>query len=132
MIYFLKKFYPTLSLICLICFLSLASFKSLPSTPTLPHMDKVVHFCMYAALSYVLLFDLTRTHSRQKIHTKKIIETLLIAICMGGLMELTQGYLTTTRSADWWDMLANTSGAIAGTTFGRITLPAIYKLYKKR
>lgn len=132
MIQFLKKFYPTILLIAVISFLSLASFKSLPTTPRIPNMDKIVHFCMYMALSYVLLFDMSRTHPKRKAGLREMVCAFIAATCMGGMMELLQGYLTTARFADWWDMLANTLGAVTGTLLGAFTLPLILRLLRIR
>lgn len=130
---FLIKFYPTLLLMGIIAFLSLASFSSVSDMPKLPHMDKLVHFCMYMAMSYVLLFDLSRTHPLQKVRCREMLIAFITATLTGGLMELMQGTLTATRSADWWDMLANTCGALSGVLLGLLTLPAILKLlYRKR
>ncbi|MEG0948594.1 MAG: VanZ family protein [Bacteroidales bacterium] len=119
-------------LIGVISFLSLATFNSLPSTPAIPHMDKIVHFCMYMALSYILLFDMSRTHPKRHPGKNEIIMAFIVAVCMGGTMELLQGYLTESRSADWWDMLANTCGAATGVLIGTITLPRILTLLRFR
>lgn len=132
MAYFFKKFYPTILLIAVISFLSLASFKSMPSVPTFPHMDKLVHFCMYMALSFILLFDLSRTHPLRKVNAKGMVTAFVFATAMGGIMEIMQGCLTETRAADWWDMLANTCGATAGILVGWAVLPFILKLIKRR
>ena len=42
----------------------------------------------------------------------------LVATVSGGLAELAQGMLTTTRSMEWLDLLANVSGALAGVVLG--------------
>lgn len=119
-------------LIAVISFLSLATFNSLPTTPSIPHMDKIVHFCMYMALSYILLFDMSRTHPKRRPERKETISAFIVAVCMGGTMELLQGYLTDSRSADWWDMLANTCGSAMGVVLGAITLPAILSFCRFR
>lgn len=46
--------------------------------------------------------------------TKKGLVLLLIAIVYGILMEIFQGLLTIDRTADKYDVIANSSGAIVG------------------
>ena len=42
----------------------------------------------------------------------------LIATLSGGLAELAQGYLTSSRSMEWLDLLANGGGALVGIILG--------------
>ncbi|MEG1587357.1 MAG: hypothetical protein RR346_10830, partial [Bacteroidales bacterium] len=80
----------------------------------------------------VLLFDLSRTHPKRKVYFREMVIAFIIATCMGALMEVLQGIATSSRSADWWDMAANSGGAITGTLIGMVTLPVIFSvLFRK-
>lgn len=127
MIYFLKKFFPTLLIIICILFLSLASFRSVTVEPIVPYMDKIVHGCMYFGFSLVLLFDLIRTNPHLKVKKIYLLETFITASLFGGLMEILQASVTTSRQAEWMDMGANMTGALAGIIIGYFILPTIIK-----
>ena len=66
------------------------SFFTPPKTDLeeIPNIDKLVHVCMYGGLS------------------------------MRGCIELMQAYLTTNRSGDWLDFLANSTGVLLAVLFG--------------
>lgn len=120
---FFGKFYPTFLLIGCITLLSVANFSSLEIKPTVPNMDKLVHGVMYFGLSLVLLEDLISPEKPRRRYPRYMLIAFLIAVSIGGLMELIQNYLVSSRSGDWYDMLANTIGAFAGVWTGYWILP---------
>lgn len=67
--------------------------------------DKVVHFSGYLAVAVLL-----RLGWRQA----PMWLLWLVATVSGGLAELAQNVLTTTRSMEWLDFVANGSGALVG------------------
>ena len=72
---------------------------------------------MYGGLCLVIWFEYLRTH--KNIHAGKI--TLFGWFCpivMSGLLELAQEYLTTCRSGEWMDLLANSVGATLAYLLG--------------
>ncbi|MBC5619980.1 MULTISPECIES: VanZ family protein [Butyricimonas] len=75
----------------------------------IPHLDKVVHFGMFFIMS-VFLCDALR-------HKLSSRACYLIAIgfsfAYGGLIEILQ-YKYFHRGGDWWDLLADVLGGIAG------------------
>lgn len=75
-----------------------------------PYMDKVIHMLMYFILSITILASLIRTGKRKKYYHMLI--TFVWVISYGMLMEVLQFYLTQTRSAEFLDILANTTGCI--------------------
>jgi VanZ family protein len=89
-----------------ITYLSLASVEGLSSQIQIPNKDKIVHFSFYFGFVYLWWKGLAIQQNSAK--------TLLLcsAIGYGLLMELLQYYCTTNRSADIWDILANSLGAI--------------------
>ena len=60
MIHFLKKYILTILLITVITILSVINLNNFDVQPTFSWMDKVVHFIMYGALSFIIVFDLLR------------------------------------------------------------------------
>ena len=40
---------------------------------------------------------------------------IVLPSCLGGILELVQAYLTTCRSGEWLDVIADTIGAVIGT-----------------
>lgn len=75
---------------------------------SLPYLDKVAHFSFY--FGYTVLFILA---FRSKLWA------VITALFLGATMEILQGLLTTTRSADYIDMLFNTFGTVVALLFMR-------------
>lgn len=85
--------------------------------------DKVVHFVFYFVFAFLwgnYLF------SEKKTQNKTLFSIVIVAVMLGGIMEISQELFTEHRMADWYDMLANTIGVVCGT----ITL-WLYKNKKK-
>ncbi len=85
-----------------------------------PFFDKWVHFVMYGALSFAMWLD--ANHYRLPFGLKLsclscrfYLVMVIIPSALGGLMELVQAYLTTVRSGDFIDFLADIIGAVIGT-----------------
>jgi VanZ family protein len=93
----------------LITVASLVSFNSVPKV-NIPGNDKVVHFLFY--LVFVVLWSFTNWQSYFKIKFDLLI--VVLAIIYGIIIEILQGVLTQTREADFYDVLANSSGAVFG------------------
>jgi|WetSurMetagenome_2_1015567.scaffolds.fasta_scaffold02763_4 VanZ family protein len=94
----------------LILYLSLASADSLNKIPVIhfPGMDKVVHFCMYAFLTGVLILE-----NRKRISgVASVFIIVLIPFFLGAILEILQSMITSTRTGSMADLLANTGGII--------------------
>ena len=128
MLQLFKNFWPTIILIGTILFLSLAKVQAPPSLPLFPHMDKVAHFLMYFALSFTLLFDISRSYTRGYVEKLPILFSFSLATLMGILLELGQKWLTQGRQAELADGIANTTGAFCGVLFGWVTIRFILRL----
>lgn len=103
------KNYP-LSLICTlaITILSLAPIGAPEVAQDVPFFDKWAHFVMYGGLSFLLFYE-TKTRSLL------LASALLLYACLlGGLMEIGQATLTTYRSGEWLDFVADSIGALLG------------------
>jgi len=105
-------FFLAISWTVLITFLSLVTIGSFGSNIPIPNKDKIIHVVLY--FGFVVLWILYKNKSN---YTKKTgIAILFIAIGYGILMEVLQ-YFTATRSPDFYDVLANSSGALLGLLF---------------
>lgn len=76
-----------------------------------PNADKVVHFTFY--LGFVILWYRYLVFRNSILLNNKIV-LVLLSILFGIMIEFAQKYLTTTRQADIIDVLANSSGSVAG------------------
>lgn len=86
-----------------------------------PLFDKWAHFVMYGFLTIVVWAETTVNEKTQK--TKKAAWWLLIFGCilpalLGGLLEIAQATLTTTRSGELLDFYADSIGAVLGACIG--------------
>ncbi|MGV1011016.1 MAG: VanZ family protein [Flavobacterium sp.] len=119
-----KKTYLWLALLwtCIVTVLSLVTIGNIGSSIPIPNKDKYVHFTFYFVFVVVWFLFAKRTNMTKKI--KWIV--LFSAIGYGILMEICQGIISTNRSPEVMDVLANSIGAITGLIF--ITI--ILKKYK--
>ena len=78
-----------------------------------PLIDKWVHFVMYASLSIAMWID--QKNAPQPLSPSFYLWMIVLPSCLGGILELVQAYLTTCRSGEWLDVIADTIGAVIGT-----------------
>jgi VanZ family protein len=116
------KRYPLSHLVAVvIVILSLYPFGEIEIMGDVPLADKWTHMVMYGGLCLIIWYEYLRSH--KSINAQKI--TLYGYICpvaMSGLLELAQEYLTTCRSGEWLDLLANTTGATLTYLIGWLIL----------
>lgn len=124
----------------LIAVLSLMPAQEFPQTD-IKFADKWAHWVMYGFLTLVMGIDYvlrdeylstkpyTSWHQRLAHKNKgtaiwQFLVIFIVASVYGGLMELGQAYLTTSRHGDWLDVLANSFGALCA-----LVLLIIYHLF---
>lgn len=113
----MKKF--SINYIYLLIWTGLILYASLtpniPKTPKLnfPHLDKVVHFCMYFGMTFLLIPVQTVTNKKANIYA------ISISIAFGLLMELVQYAMQAGREASIYDAFANIVGSFSGLFFYR-------------
>ena len=91
------------------------------------NFDKLVHTLLFLALSGVLFFDNT-SYLRLPISKMRILfASFLFPVAIGGLIEILQAYLTTTRSGDWFDFIFDGLGAFLGLGIALLINPFIAK-----
>jgi len=116
---YLRRYPFSLLLAVVIVILSLAPIPDIKLAEDVPLADKWTHMVMYGALTLVIWFDYKRSH-KQLNALKLLLFAFLAPVAMGGLLELAQAYLTTCRSGEWMDFVANSIGVCIGTVCGLI------------
>lgn len=117
MLFFLKR-YP-LTLACLVLIWLLCVVIEMPETPLdgVALIDKWTHFVMYGGTCGVMWWEYLRCHTR--LDARRLLLWAVVApVVMGGVIELVQAYLTTTRSGEWLDWGADAVGVVLGNAIG--------------
>lgn len=107
----LFRHYP-LTILCVALTWYLCLFKP-PHTKldTIEGFDKVVHVTMYLGTCGLFWVEYLRRHVR--LNWRLLVPVAIVApILMSGVIELVQEYCTTTRSGDWADFAANSTGVL--------------------
>lgn len=106
----------------LITYLSLGSLSGTGlSSVAIPHKDKIAHFVFYFGMVLLgCLFIRERTQGRFR-RKNSILLMFLLALVYGIVIEVLQVKITVDREGDWYDALANSVGAFAGSiVIGRL------------
>jgi len=84
-----------------------------PNVPkiTFQYKDKVVHFIFYFVFVYFW------AKSLKNIRFNYTLIILVLALILGITIEVLQENFTVNRTFDWYDILANSIGAIASFTY---------------
>ena len=124
---YLRRYPLTVLLAVSIVLLSLLPIPDIKFAGDVPLFDKWTHMVMYGVLTLVIWFEYRRTH--QKYNAKRLLVFAFLApIAMGGTLELMQAYLTTCRSGEWLDLVANTIGVCIGSIVGMLLMKVPQKL----
>jgi VanZ family protein len=100
----------------------------LPSVPV-NNFDKIVHAIMFLGLSGVIFFDATGYLRFPVSKTQILLIIFIFPIALGGLIEILQSKITTSRTGDWFDFLFDIVGSLLG--LGIALLINHYYLRKK-
>lgn len=111
MLKFVTTYWKTIVFAFCILLLSTAPLSGHKLT-TIAHADKVIHLFMYLFFTCVLFYDYSRNYTVKTVRSYALL--LLLPILYGGLMEIVQEFLTISRSADGFDILANSAGTVLG------------------
>ena len=127
-IQFVRKYPYSVFCIVLIWILSLTPF--FPETPLddVQFIDKWTHLVMYGGTCTVIWIEYLRQHTALD-KGKLFWWAWLAPILMSGLLELLQAYCTTTRSGEWFDFAANSTGVTLAVGIG--LLLAHLKVFNK-
>ena len=114
---YLRRYALALLVAVVIVLLSLLPMPDMKVGVEVPLADKWTHMVMYGVLTLVIWFEYQRSHNQWDIG-KLLLFAFLAPIAMGGALELMQAHLTTCRSREWLDFVANTIGVCLGTLAG--------------
>jgi len=105
----IRKNFFSILVALIILYLSLAGSNTFGKVTFMkfPNADKLIHFLMFSGLMAVILIE----HRRSAASKKQILRLALFPFCYGLLLELAQ-ILTSSRSGDLLDGLADTAGII--------------------
>ena len=87
----------------------LISLKNLPDVGV-SHGDKIFHFLAYCVFTLLWVYTFILKFKWTK--KKAILVAVIVAMLYGILIEVLQGTVTTVRSFDYYDALANSLGAL--------------------
>jgi len=118
MLSYVFRYKFTILLAFLIVLLSLVPSSSMPSSRlfSIPYLDKMVHCAMYASIGFVALME---CRCREKCLLPHSI-LIVVLFSMSAIIELLQATVVATRAAEWYDLLANSLGLVAGYAAFRI------------
>lgn len=105
-----KSFWLAFFWTILILFLCLKNPSSEPKF-YFPNADKIVHFGFY--FGFVLLWFRFLVY-KAKYSNMTLLILIFVSILFGISIEIAQKLLTTSRQADWMDIVANTFGSLSG------------------
>jgi VanZ family protein len=110
----LKKYWTSLIFITVILILCFINPPEVPVKLRMTNFDKLVHFLMFFGLSGIVFFD-SSFRLKQKVNGWLIFgSSFLFPIAFGGIIEIVQEYMITTRSGDWMDLLFDGIGVFCG------------------
>ena len=118
MLNYLFQYKLSILLAIIIALVSLIPSSSLPDSSlfSISYLDKIVHFSMYAFFGFVALLE-----SRCRQHCLMFHLLLVFTIFfLSAVIEVLQATVVATRSAEWLDLLANSTGLLAGYLSYRI------------
>lgn len=111
-----------------IFYLSMASSDSFEPVKffTIPHFDKIVHFGMYFGLMTTILTE----HRKNITNSRKMLIAAIFPFLYGILIEVLQSF-TSSRSASFFDGLADTGGIICAILLWPVIRPLAEKVLNR-
>ncbi len=112
MLSYMFRYKFSILLAIVIAMLSLIPSSSMPDSSlfSIKFLDKFVHFSMYSVFGFVALLESRCRDECLRFH----VFLILIIFIMSAIIEVLQATVVATRSAEWFDLLANFTGLLAG------------------
>ena len=109
----LKYFLKPIVWLLIICYGLFIPASSLPKKPflSIPHFDKLVHFGLFFIFCLLLFVPF------KKIKLNHLFYAPLVAVLLSGILETVQHIISSSRSSNFYDFLANTAGIIMALVF---------------
>jgi VanZ family protein len=105
-IFFLSAFFWS----GVVCYFCLVSSNEIP-TVEIPNIDKLVHVFFHFTLTFVWFLFFSK-QLRINVIFRPLLYAVLFSFVFGITIEILQELFTTTRHADIFDVLANTTGEV--------------------
>jgi VanZ family protein len=123
----LKKHWKSLVWAVIVFIVCSVPGNQVPDVPliNIPHLDKIVHFILFFVLALVLLFELNKIRLERKPLLNAYLWSALVSIGYGVLIEALQHYVFVSRSASFWDVLANSLGVLFAILIFRYVIRTI-------
>jgi len=93
-----------------VTFLLLSPSKNIPKVSLIPSIDKLGHAMIFLLLGFVWLARFF--FKKEQIKKSSFFIVLGVVFIYGIIIEVLQGTLFTSRTADIWDVIANTIGIV--------------------
>ncbi|MCB7482393.1 VanZ family protein [Christiangramia sediminis] len=93
--------------------------------------DKMLHAGAYLFLAFLWKLYFIFQTSDFKRYTSNLLWVAFACFIFGMLIEVLQGTLTSYRTPDWWDVLANSTGVVLAVLFFIILAPKMKKIKQK-
>ncbi len=118
MLSYVFRYKFSILLAIVIAILSLIPSSSMPDSVlfSIRFLDKLVHCSMYGFFGFVALLESRRHEQSRHFHLLLILSIFI----MSAIIEVLQATVVATRSAEWFDLLANFTGLMAGYMAFRI------------
>lgn len=100
----------------------------IPETP-LSHVrfiDKWTHVVLYLALGIVYWTEYYHVRSTLR-GIRLFVVAVVLPIVMGGMIEIMQATLTTCRSGEWLDFIADAVGVLFGAFVGKFVIRFLFR-----
>lgn len=107
----LKHYAPVIFWGIFVTYMSLTPGDALPDA-LVKMNDKFLHAGIYFFSAVLIYMAFIRYSFKNTLHVSRLYLILIICVVFGGLIELAQHYLVPKRNGDWYDFMANTTGAV--------------------
>lgn len=109
----LKIFSKPLIWLAVICYGLFIPASGLPYQPflSIPHFDKIVHFGLFFVFCLLLFVPF------KKLKLNHYLYAFTLSIFLAAVLEAVQHLISTSRSSNFYDFVANSAGIIAATFF---------------
>ena len=98
-----------------ILYLSFAPPSTFSGVPSFTNEDKLVHLCLYAGLTGMLIFDFWKYAKRNNTNRLGfILICLVFPVVLGGAVEILQPMYFAPRTAEWFDWFSDITGVLIG------------------
>lgn len=108
-------FWIAFSWTLVVAYFCLVPSSDIPSV-SIPHLDKLAHSFFHFVFT-ILWFLFFKKQVKKRNQTKLLVGSVIFSLFFGIVIEVLQVRLTTTRNGDFFDVLANLSGAILAFVF---------------